>query len=73
MKKVMNIEMKAGKKAQIIIGRIKNALTDGEIHAKVRENDGIYEAEVKFGNQDEFETVLGFMKNCSDSRTIIVQ
>lgn len=72
MKKVMNIEMKASKKAQAIIGRIKNALTDGEINAMPRE-DGIYEVEVKFGNQDEFETVLGFMKNCSDSRMVIVQ
>lgn len=72
MKKVMNIEMSAGKRAQAIVGRIYNALTDGEIHAMSRE-DGICEARVTFGNQDEFETVLGFMKNARDTRVVIIQ
>lgn len=72
MKKVMNIEMSAGKRAQTIVGRIYNALTDGKIDAKVRD-DGICEASVEFGNEAEFERVLDFMKNARDTRVVIVQ
>lgn len=72
MAKIMNIEMEAGKRAQTIVGRIFNALTEGTIDAKVRE-DGICEATVKFGNEGEFEKVLDFMKRAKKTKVTIVQ
>lgn len=72
MKKIMNIEMAAGKRAQIAVGKIVNALTDGKINAVVRD-DGVCEMNVEFANEDEFETVLGIMKNARDTRVVIVQ
>lgn len=72
MKKIMNIEMAAGKRAQIAVGKIANALTDGKINAEVRD-DGVCVMNVEFANENEFETVLGIMKSARGTRVVIVQ